>query len=162
MKQLFLILCHIIAVVGYCQVDSTDWNLRISGCTLSNGYIFQKEHIYEVGVKIDYINDNSKYRISENLSLILGGQVTRHNSSTYLNPFGSLRYLRPFSDRFGGIVSISYSYRKELGLVSNTITPEIGVNINQVTTISYGYNFFLDNKFAWVSKSRLAIRFMLH
>ena len=53
----------------------------------------------------------------------------------------------------------TYSYRNELGVNSNIITPELGININQFT-ISYGYNFFLDNPNLWISNHRLALRLM--
>ncbi len=154
---LFLFLsCSVLA-----QSDSSNWKLKINDCRLSNGYIYQKEHLYEVGFKVDYINENKRFHTAENISLILGGQITRHNKTTYLNPFGTIRYLGPFSKRIGGVLALSYSYGKELSQRLNTLTPELGININGVATISYGYNVCLDERFEYISKHRMAIRLML-
>lgn len=144
----------------FAQTVSSSWRLKINECLLSNGYIYQKEHVYEVGLKIDYIKENKK-NIAENISLIVGGQVARHNKTTYFNPFGTIRYLRPITDRIGSVLAVSYSYRKELGMRSNTFTPEVGININGISTISYGYNIFEDNKVKYLSKHRIAFRLML-
>ena len=97
----------------------------------------------------------------ENISLFIGGQLSKHNSVTYLNPFVTLRYLGFTYGSFSPVVSVSYNYRIVGGLMSNTVTPEIGININSILNLKYGYNIFLDNQFNWISNHRLALRLML-
>ena len=156
----FLFFLFVIVHVN-AQSESSVSKLKLGNVFMSNGYVFQKESLYEGGVKVDLITDINNYHIKPTFSMIMGGQVSRYNNVTYLNPFGMLRYFKPIRNKFSFVVSISYSYRKILGLVSNTITPEIGLNFNQMVTFGYGYNFFIDNQYDWVSKSRLALRLML-
>ncbi|WP_157454143.1 hypothetical protein [Crocinitomix catalasitica] len=160
MKKSLFILFITLTTHLFTQTDSLNWKLKLNECSASLGYIFQKEHVFEFGIKFDYYNQNKKFNIRQSLSLIAGAQLTSHTKTKYIAPFGTLRYLHPFSDMIGGVITTSYSFRKELGVNSNIITPEIGININQVATFSYGYNFFIDNSNPWLSHHRFALRLM--
>jgi hypothetical protein len=61
----------------------------------------------------------------------------------------------------GPVLSLEYSYRKIQGLVSNSITPEIGFTTPLYVSINYGYNLFLDNKYSWTTYNRITLRMIL-
>jgi hypothetical protein len=124
------------------------------------GYFYQGEHFGEAGLKIDFIQNKTKGK--QNISLIPGGQFTRHNKISYINPYVMLRYFRPISNKIALVTSVSYNYRQVTNIVSSSVTPEIGINFIHNNTISYGYNIFLDNKYSWTLPHRLAMRIMLH
>ena len=160
-----------IVVKTNAQTDTTKipkkGTVRISNCQGSMGYFYQGEHFFEGGIKIDYVKYKSK--LSRNISFITGGQITKHKSAVYINPYVMLRGYIPLtksSDKYtilqntGLVVSVSYNYRKVLGETSQAITPEIGFNINQTATFSYGYNFFINNKYSWATNNRFALRIM--
>ena len=159
MKKVLFIFLITISSAAYSQEDSLQWKFKLNECKASLGYVFQKEHLFEFGFKFDYYNQEKKFRIRQGFSLIAGGQLARHNKISYLAPFASIRYLHPFGDNVGGVIMTSYCHRRELEINSNIITPEIGINFNQFT-ISYGYNFFIDNPNPWISAHRIALRLM--
>ena len=149
------------------DTTKSKWKLKLNGCKLALGYFYQGENFGEVGLKIDYIQQNPK-RTKQNISFIPGIQYTKHSKASYINPFATLRYYRVLKDdigrndfNIGAVICVSYNYRKILGEMSNTITPEIGINLSGIITLSYGYNIFLDNKYEWVTHSRFSIRLML-
>lgn len=142
------------------QSDSTRWKLKINDCTASLGYFYQGEHFFEAGLKIDYIQYKTKKK--QNISLIPGIQYTKHNGIAYANPYIMLRYFKPVSMKIACVFSVSYNYRKILGVTSSALTPEIGININHVATFNYGYNIFPDNKYDWTLPHRFAFRLALH
>lgn len=142
------------------QTDSNKWKLKINDCKAALGYFYQGEHFMEGGFKIDFTQDGSKNY--QNFSLIPGGQLTKHLKCVYINPFVMVRYFKPLSKKISVVGSVSYNYRKILDVISSSVTPEIGINLNHIATISYGYNMFLDNKYDWTSQHRVAFRLMLH
>lgn len=162
MKQFFGIVVIIstlnFKLIG--QTDSSKWKLKVNDCKAALGYFYQGEHFMEGGFKIDFTQNNS--RNYQNISLIPGGQLTKHDKNVYVNPFVMLRYFKPLNKKVSVIVSASYNYRKILNIASTSITPEFGINLNHIATISYGYNIFIDNKYDWTLPHRIAFRLMLH
>jgi hypothetical protein len=157
---LLLIILFVSSYATFGQTDTTKWSLKVNRCKLSAGYFYQGEHFGEAGLKIDYIQDKTKKK--QNLSIIFGGQITKHDKAWYINPFVTLRYFKPFSYKVSLVTSLSYNYRQVQHIVSSSVTPEIGINLSHNWTITYGYNFFLDNKYSWTLPHRLALRLTLH
>lgn len=161
MDKIFAItLALLIPVFLFGQSDSTKWKLKINDCALSLGYFYQGEHLLEAGLKIDYIQNETKKK--QNVSIIPGIQYTKHNEIAYLNPYVMLRYFKPININIAYVFSVSYNYRKILGVTSSAITPEVGININHISTLSYGYNIFPENSYTWTLPHRLAFRLTLH
>lgn len=158
LRKNLIILFVFLSFLGIAQIDSTTWNLRFNPCKLGYGYIYQGEHLFEAGLKLEYIKEST----GENVSTITGGQLSRHDQVTYINPFSTIRYLKPFDSQTGLKISISYNYRKINSIISQSITPEIGFRFYSISTISFGHNFFLDNKFEWVTRNRIALRVILY
>jgi hypothetical protein len=142
------------------QSDSTKWTLKINDCITSLGYFYQGEHFFEAGLKIDLIQNKTIQK--QNISLLPGIQYTKHSGIAYVNPYVMLRYFKPVSKKIACVFSVSYNYRKILGVTSTSVTPEIGININHVATFSYGYNIFPDNRYTWTLPHRFALRITLH
>lgn len=140
-------------------IDNTKWKLEWNVGKFSLGFLYHSSSLFQFGIKIDYRKGYTK----ENLAFIPGVQLSKHNGVSYLDPFGMLRFFKPFHDNdiLGAVLSVSYSYSKVLGVTSNIITPEAGLNFLNFVTISYGYNVFLDHKYAWVSPNRISITLMM-
>ena len=162
LKKYVFILTILLPVHGFSQKDSTNWTYRINPCKLSLGYIYQGEHVIESGLKLEYINKvKPSKNYGENLSILIGGQLNSIKKVTYLNPFATIRYLKPINENLGIKASISFNHRKINSTISQSLTPEIGFRLNSNSTISYGYNFFIAKKHEWVTNSRIALRLML-
>lgn len=142
------------------QSDSTKWKLKINDCVLSLGYFYQGEHLLEAGLKIDYIQNETKKK--QNISIIPGIQYTKHSEIAYQNPYVMLRYFKAMNTKIAYVISVSYNHRKILGITSSAITPEVGMNINHINTLSYGYNIFTENSYTWTLPHRVAFRITLH
>lgn len=162
MNKVFFILLIIFFKTNllFGQSDSTKWSLKINDCIASLGYFYQGEHFFEAGLKIDYTQNKTQQK--QNISLIPGIQFTKHNEIAYLNPYVMLRYFKPINMKIACVFSVSYNYRKILGLTSSAVTPEIGININHVATFSYGYNILPDNRYTWTLPHRFAFRLALY
>ena len=84
------------------------------------------------------------------------------NKVSYISPTIAIRYLKPIKGKYSFATSITYNYQKVRNINSQSISPEIGINHSSGITLSYGYNFFIDNKFNWVNPNKLSFKIMLN
>lgn len=132
--------------------------LLLNNCKLSIGYIYQKEHCFESGIKLDLQTDKSKLNFP---SIIIGATGSRHEQINSLGIFESFRFLRVFNKQVGGFMSFSHNFRFYPSENIHLLTPEIGFNWMNILNFSYGYNLPLSSTNTSISSNRLAVRLML-
>jgi len=134
------------------------WHFGLNDCRAAIGYLYQGEHVGEAGLKFDLQQTTPK--TNRTFSFIPGAQVIRHDKVMYLSPFAMLRYYEPLQKDKAITIAVSYNYRKVQGQICCAITPELGFCFGPLN-LSYGYNFFPNDRFSWTWHHRLAIRTML-
>lgn len=158
-KQILLFFILILHLSIYSQGLKEDkgekWNFEYHAIHCPMGLIYQNELLFQIGQRIAF---RKKW---EAISLCVNAQMQRRENAWYFTPSVLINYWKPIKYRMGPVLSLEYSYRKIQGLVSNSITPEIGFTTPLYVSINYGYNLFLDNKYTWTTYNRISLRMIL-
>lgn len=173
LSALFLLL--VINASGQSK-DSSNWKLEINRAIFSHGYLFQGDHSYELGFKIQLrkrdipqwkkdwepISWRGKltgFRVNENIGLITGIHLNWNNNINYIDPFVTLRYMYPLK-RLSFFTSSQYFTRHYSEILTHHLCFEIGIKIGELINISYGRNLITYENLG-ISSNRFAVRIQL-
>jgi hypothetical protein len=130
------------------QKDSS----QIVNFSLLGAYIFQHENVFEISPTV-YLKIN-KTRIGFGPSI----QTTYYNHVTYFH-LGGIIALQQTINKFTLVSYLSAIHRKMLGIINNTISPEIGFRVYKQFVVTVGYNYPISGElYPYTTAIRVTLR----